>query len=392
MHIDMDAFFASVEQREHPEFQGKPVVVGADPQGGRGRGVVAACSYEARVFGLHSAMPIGQAYQLCPHAIYVRPDGSLYRKVSSQIRAIFERYTDLVEPVSIDEAFLDITGSIRLFGSSTEIARRIKQDIKTEQHLNCSIGLASNKFIAKIISDMSKPNGFKAVPTGTEQDFLADLPVTRMWGIGPKTEAQLTRLGVRTIGEITHRPRAFWEERFGKHGVHLWQLAHGQDDRPVTPEHQTLSISQETTFAEDTRDIQLLHRTLLALAEGVTGRARKTNVKAKTVNLKLRYGSFATYTRQRTLPRPTDDVPSVYRVLQELLQAFTPLPQPVRLIGAGLTHLEEPQEVQQGSLFDPPPEKQAIDQSMDRIRERFGMNSIMRASLLEPTPKKPSAE
>ena len=248
LHVDMDAFYASVEQRECPAYIGKPVVVGADPKGGRGRGVVAACSYEARRFGIRSAMPISQAFRLCPHAVFLRPNPSLYSRVSQSILGIMRRYTDQVEPISIDEAFLDITGSLRLFGRPPKVAERIKRRILSKEGLTCSIGIASNKFVAKIASDLCKPNGLLQVAEGQEKRFLAPLSVDRMWGVGPKTEDQLHRLGVSRIGHVAARSESFWEQVLGRHGRHLWRLSQGRDDRPVAPTGSFRSLSQECTF------------------------------------------------------------------------------------------------------------------------------------------------
>ncbi len=381
LHVDMDAFFAAIEQRERVEYQGKPVVVGADPKGGRGRGVVAACSYEARAFGLHSAMPISRAYRLCPEAIFLPPNRALYLKVSKSVMAILSRYTDLVEPISIDEAFLDVSGSLKLFGSPKQIARRIKADISKEQSLSCSIGIASNKFIAKIASDMRKPNGLLAIPAGSERGFLRSLSTRHIWGVGPKTEAQLRTLGVFTIGEIAAKPLEFWQDRLGKQGVQLWRLSQGIDSRAVTPQHEPVSLSQEITFVKDSDDAALLQRTLLALSEKLAARARKQGVRARTLQLKLRTADFSTYTRRVTLRRPSSDATQIYEVMKMLLAKFTQLPSKVRLLGVGMAQLTKQTSLQPG-LFDQPPTHGRLEESLDEIRAKFGDKSIVRASLL----------
>ncbi len=261
----MDAFYASVEQLDHPAYRGKPVVVGADPRGGAGRGVVAACSYEARKFGIRSAMPISRAYRLCPTAVFVRPRGARYAEMSERIFAILREYTDLMEPLSIDEAFLDVTASQRLFGPAAEIGRTMKARIRSELGLVASIGLAPNKFLAKVGSDLGKPDGFVTVAPGQERAFLDPLPISRLWGVGPKTEARLHQMGFQTIGQIARTPLATLEDTLGQGGRDLWELANGLDDRPVEPEQEAKSIGAEHTFAEDTADREQIRRTILEL-------------------------------------------------------------------------------------------------------------------------------
>jgi DNA polymerase-4 len=380
-HIDMDAFFASIEQREHPEYRGKPVVVGADPQGGRGRGVVAACSYEARAFGIHSAMPIGRAYRLCPTAVYVRPGGALYAQVSHSVMELLGRFTDMVEPVSIDEAFLDMTGCMR-GTSAQELATRIKRVVRHEQHLTCSIGIACNKFLAKIASDLNKPDGLTEVAPGAEMDFLTGLPVGKLWGVGPKTGERLAALGIRTVGDVRQRPLPFWSGHLGKLGQHLWNLSHGIDGRPVVPESAPKSFSREHTFGADTDTLEDLKATLLELAEDVARRARHHGVRARTVSLKFRFADFTTFDRQKTLAASTAEGPAIYGVVCELLQSFFPLAQKVRLLGVGISHFSPGVQNQPG-LFDAPElRRRSLGASLDRIVERFGADSIRRARLL----------
>ncbi len=384
LHVDMDAFFASVEQRERPELAGLPVIVGADPQGGRGRGVVAACSYPARKFGVHSAMPISQAYRLCPQGVYLRPNGRLYQDVSQRIMEILRRYSDLVEPISIDEAFVDVTGSLRLFGLPRQIAEAIKETVRIEERLTCSIGIAPNKFLAKVASDRQKPDGITIVEPGREREFLAPLSVRCIWGVGPKTESRLLQLGVKTIGDVSQRPLAYWADRFGHHGEHLWRLSQGQDSRRVQPSSGFKSLSHESTFARDTDDRSQLRATLLALSEAVAARLRKNRVRGRNVTLKWRYADFTTLTRQQTLRQPTDDGQTVYRACLALWKQLEPLPQKVRLVGVAVGRLEAGEANRQAGLFDESVQrKRKLDESVDEIVKKFGSASIKKASLLD---------
>src|SRR6185436_3827868 len=264
LHVDMDAFYASIEQRDQPTLQGRPVIVGADPKGGRGRGVVAACSYEARKFGVRSALPISQAWKLCPQGAYVPVRMDRYVEVSRQVMEVLHRFTNLVEPLSIDEAFLDVSGSTALFGSPEQIARAIKKQIREATALCASVGVAPNKFVAKIASDLKKPDGLVIVKQEDVEDFLRDLPISRLWGVGPKTEQRLHELGIQTIGDLRAKPQ----------GAHLHELAYGRDNRPVVPDWEARSVSNETTFEEDTADRKLLLRTLRSLSESVGRRLR----------------------------------------------------------------------------------------------------------------------
>jgi nucleotidyltransferase/DNA polymerase involved in DNA repair len=382
LHVDMDAFFASVEQRENPEFKGQPVVVGADPKAGQGRGVVAACSYEAREFGIHSALPIGKAYRLCPHAVFVRPRGSLYARVSRSVMEILERYTDLVQPISIDEAFLDVTGCRRLHGDPRTIACSVKKAILEELDLTCSIGLAPNKFLAKVASDLQKPDGLVEVEPGRIEEFLHSLSIRRIWGVGPRTEERLQKMGVRTIGDVAARPRDFWTSTMGKHGEHLWRLSRGEDDREVVRSHGFKSLSHEHTFKEDTDDLSFLARTLLAMSEKVALRARKHNVKGRTVTLKWRYSDFSTLTRQTRLAAPTGDAKQVFAAVTRLMDKLAPFSQKVRLVGVGLSDFSEEKDDQMG-LFDKEDVKTSkLNVSLDEILGKYGKGTVKKASLL----------
>src|SRR5262247_4019502 len=295
LHVDMDAFYASVEQLDNPEYKGRPVIVGADPRGGKGRGVVAACSYEARKFGVRSALPISRAWKLCPEGVYVRPRMDRYVEISGQVMEVFRHFTDLVEPLSIDEAFLDITGSIALLGPPENIARSIKKEIRETTGLTASVGLAPNKFLAKIASDLRKPDAFVVVREGEIEAFLRDLPISRLWGVGPKTEQRLHEMGFRTIGQVAMATRESLVRSLGSLGEHLYQLSRGHDERPVVPNWEPKSVSSETTFDEDTADRELLVRTILDLSDHVAERLRKDNYRARKVTLKLRYSSFSTH-------------------------------------------------------------------------------------------------
>jgi len=382
IHVDMDAFYASVEQLDNPELRGRPVIVGADPRQGRGRGVVAACSYEARKFGVRSALPISQAWKLCPDGAYVRPRMKRYAEVSGEVMEILGSFTNLVEPLSIDEAFLDITGSVALFGAPIQIARAIKKRIRETTGLTGSAGVAPNKFLAKIASDIKKPDGLVVVEPDGIEAFLRDLPISRMWGVGPKTEERLRELGLHTIGALRARKREDIVRALGANlGDHLYNLAIGHDDRPVVPNWEPKSVSNETTFDEDTADLSLLTQTVRHLAENVGRRLRRDSYKAKKITLKLRYAPFETHTKQTSIARATDSDEEIIRLALGLFEQF-PLDRRVRLIGVGTGDIVRPgEESAQLGLFDEAPRKDGvIDRTVDRIRERFGDAAIKRGS------------
>ncbi len=382
LHVDMDAFFAAVEQRDHPEYRGKPVIVGADPKNGRGRGIVATCSYEARKFGVHSAQPISQAWKLCPQGIYVRPGMEKYERASDCIMAIFIDFTDLVEQVSIDEAFLDVTGSRRLFGTGPKIAASIKSRVCHEQHLTCSVGVAANKFVAKVASDLKKPDGLVIVEPGKEKGFLAPLPVGRLWGVGNKTETHLKNLGLERIGQLADTPRTDLIKKLGNTGEHLWELANGLDDRPVSPEEGYKSIGHETTFETDTSDVDLLHDTLLELSEMVAHRLRLHQAQARTISIKFREADFTTCTRRTTLNAPVDTSERIFPVAWKLLQPLVRRGVLVRLIGVYASNLGTQREGQL-PLFEPgPPKDRKLAAALDDITRRYGDRAITRATLV----------
>jgi len=377
IHVDMDAFYASVEIRDRPELAGRPVVVGGAPEG---RGVVAAASYEARRFGIRSAMPMARARRLCPELVILPVRMGYYGEVSARIRAVFERYTPLIEPLSLDEAFLDVRASRRLFGSAVDIARRIQQEIADELRLGASVGVAANKFLAKIASDLRKPGGFVVVEPGTEQAFLDPLPVARLWGVGRATEEVLHAEGIATIADLRRCSEAFLAQRLGKSGARLRALAHGIDDRAVVPEREAKSVSHETTFEADITDRSLLKDWLRFLTEAVAERLRRGGLCARTVFIKVRYDDFTTLTRAHTLEQGTHTTEALWQAARALFERRLPrtLP-PVRLLGVGASGLETPQP-EQGDLFDTPERARAraLDDAADRIRARFGSTALRR--------------
>ncbi len=378
----MDAFFAAVEQRDHPELLGKPVIVGADPKNGKGRGIVATCSYEARKFGVHSAQPISEAWRLCPHGIYLPPAMEKYQRASDRIMSIFLDFTDLVEPISVDEAFLDVTGSLRLFGTGPEIAARIKERVRRQTRLTCSVGIASNKFVAKVASDLKKPDGLVVVEPGREKEFLAPLPVGRLWGVGKKTELFLKGLGFERIGQLAALPRGDLARRLGKTGEHLWELANGLDDRWVSPEEGYKSIGHETTFERDTSDIDLLHDTLLELSEKVAHRLRLHRAQARTIAVKFREADFTTCTRRKTLNAPADTSEKIFPIAWKLLRPLVRKGILVRLIGVYATSLAA-ERTGQLPLFEPgAANDRRLASALDSITRRYGNRAITRAALI----------
>jgi DNA polymerase-4 len=377
----MDAFYASVEERERPELVGQPVIVGGSPEK---RGVVSAANYVARKYGVHSAMPSVAAHRLCPHGVYLPPRISYYAEVSRQIRDIFERFTPLVEPLSLDEAFLDVTGSEQLFGSATEIGRKIKQAVRQETGLVVSVGVAPNKFLAKIASDLKKPDGFFVVEPDRIQDFLDPLPVERLWGVGKQSSKVFQRLGIRTIGQLRQWPIETLKTRFGSQGEHLWQLAHGIDNDPVVPEREAKSISHETTFEQDIDNLDVLRAWLVDLTEQVGWRLRRHGLRSRVVHLKVRFADFSLITRSQTLPEPTDITSELWQVADEMLCHRLPADHlPIRLIGMGVGGFDTTGLVQ-GFLFDQDErQRQAgLDMATDQIRERFGSSALRRAAVM----------
>jgi DNA polymerase-4 len=399
LHLDLDAFYAAVETLDRPELAGKAVIVG----GGDNRGVVAAASYEARKFGVRSAMPIATARRLCPNGVFLPVRMSRYAEASEQVFAVYRRFTPLVEPLSIDEAFLDVTGCERLFGAAEDVARKIKEAVRRETGLIVSAGAASNKFIAKIASDIGKPDGLVVVPPGREQAFLDPLPVGRVWGVGKVTERELAQMGIRTILDLRRVPREVLVRSFGAHGEHLHALARGNDDRPVETEREAKSIGHEETYDSDLRYRGTMRREILSLSGRVSERLRRQGVRGKTVTLKVKYRDFVQVTRAITLADPTDDGGTIYRCALELLAETEAGARPVRLLGISVSKLEEAKALVPGKRMEqiplfgkpgkaaepaapPDPERtERLNRAVDRIREKFGPKGIVPGAMPDDT-------
>jgi len=378
LHVDMDAFFAAVEQLDQPDLRGKPVLIGSD----RPRGVVATASYEARPFGCHSAQPMIVAKRRCPHAIVVPPNGRRYRQVSRQMFAILESFTPVVEPLSIDEAFLDLTGTQRLLGPPEQIALTIKNRIRAELGLTASVGLAPNKFLAKFASELDKPDGLTVLDTKDVDRVLGPLPIERLWGVGPATAARVRQMGVQTIGDLRRVPLETLAHRLGWEGERFYRLSRGLDQRAVTPDSGAKSIGQEQTFETDVADTDHLRFVLLAQVEQVARRLRKHELSARSVTVKIRFGCFETITRSTTFEAPTDLSDDLWRAARGLFdrwasQSFAP----VRLIGATAGQLSHGGE--QLDLFNAEQRgrKRRLDRAKDHITDRFGKDAIRRGTV-----------
>lgn len=376
LHADLDAFYASVEVLDDPSLRGRPVIVGGDPGA---RGVVSAASYEARRFGVHSAMPLRTAARLCPNGAFLPGRPERYRDLSRQVMAIFASYTPMVEPISLDEAFLDVTGSLAAFGEGEAIARRIKERVRAEVGLVVSVGVASNKLCAKVASDLRKPDALVVVPPGGEATFLAPLPVSRLWGVGPQSRQALADYGVTTIGQLAATPEATLRRRFGSHGSELAARARGIDPSPVVPSQAPKSVGHELTFDRDVVDTARLEATLLDLAESVASRLRHHHMAAGAVQLKLRYEGFETLTRQMPVPSQTRESDPIYAAGLALLRKTLVAGRGVRLIGLTAIHLTDAQQL---TLFDAPDRTDRLTRSIDAVRERFGEKAITRARLI----------
>jgi len=382
VHADMDAFFAAIEQRDNPQLRGRPVVVGADPKGGCGRGVVSTCSYEARAFGVHSAMPVSQAWRLCPQAVFVRPDGKKYGRVSAQIYEIFSRFTPDIEPLSVDEAFLDITGSWKLFGKTpAETCVKLKAAVKRETGLTVSAGLAPNKMAAKIASDLEKPDGFVEVTQSGLLAFLRPLDISRIPGLGPKAKAALNAAGILTIGELAVRSPEELSRLLGSAGEHYWRLANGMDQRPVSRESAARSVSAETTFESDTSDQSVLESALLLLCEKIASRLRQERLKSGQTGLKIRLEGFETFTRAAPARQPTQFADDIYADALALLRGFRRDGKKVRLVGVKAFGIVG--ETEDRRLFFPPGDaaRLALAKALDEIRAKYGFSAITRARL-----------
>jgi len=337
-HVDMDHFFTAVEEREHPEYEGKPVIVGADPKEGKGRGVVSTCNYEARKFGIRSGMPISKAWKLCSEAVYLPVNYELYEKVSSEIMEILRKHADKFEQWGIDEAFLDVTSKVKDYLEAEALGRQIKREIYEKEKLTCSIGIGPNKLIAKIASDFQKPDGLTTVKEYETEKFLAPLPVRRLLWVGRKTEQKLKASGIATIGDLARHDPAVLTETFGVMGTQIYLMAHGIDKSEVEERGEMKSISRETTFEEDTSNIDLILNTLDRLSEEVHKDVSRQNLYFKTVTVKVRYENFETHTHSKTLPLITNQLQDIKKASKELLQVYLRPDRKIRLIGARLSN------------------------------------------------------
>jgi DNA polymerase-4 len=386
LHLDLDAFFCAVERQRDPELVGKAFAVGGQPDQ---RGVVASCSYEARAFGVHSAMPMSQAVRLCPDLIIVRHHFDLYRKASREVMSRLGDTTPLVEQISIDEAFMDVT---ELGEPGESVARRLQAAIHDELDLPCSFGVASNKLVAKIANNLGKsqarkgggsPNAITVVPPGDEARYLTPLPVDALWGVGPKMAEKLMRLGMRTVGDIARWSEADLQARFGKIGADLSRHARGIDERPVVTEHETKSISKEITYNRDEHNADALKRTLRQLSDGVGKQLRKSGFTCRTVNIKLRWSDFTTLTRQTTMPHAIDQDDEIYAAALALLERHRPPGKAVRLLGVGVSGLDT--GGRQLTLWDALDKRQdaGLQSALDALRDRFGEDAVRRGSDLK---------
>ena len=382
IHLDMDAFYAAVEVLDNPALRGRPVVVG----GNSNRGVVCAASYEARRFGVHSALPLLTARKLCPQGVFLPVRMARYQEISRRIMDIFLRFTPLVEPLSLDEAFLDVTASQSLMGTAEEMAIQIRALVRETIGLTVSAGVGASKLVAKIASDLNKPDGLTIVPIGQEEAFLAPLPIGRLWGVGPTTRETLTLIGVKTIGDLSRLPPAILTAKFGKAGLMLHESAQGIDPRPVEPRQEAKSIGNEETFAEDLRDKKRIEQELLALCLKVGKRARSHGLVGRTVTIKVKYRDFVQVTRSLTLPEPVADDKSLYQTGRLLLAKTEITLRPIRLLGISLANLSPVGAIGQLSLFGASRTKTKdcrLYQAIDTISDRYGSGSIVPAALVE---------
>lgn len=376
IHLDMDEFFAAVEKLDNPSLRGKCILVGGSVAD---RGVVSTASYEARQFGCRSAMAMAKAVRLCPHAIVLPGRHHRYAEISEQLHGILRRYSPLIEPLSIDEAFLDVTGCARLLGSAQTMAADMKRAIRDELHLTASVGVAPNKFLAKLASDLRKPDGLVVITPETMQATLDPLPIRRIWGVGPAGEAQFAKLNIRTIGQLRAAPLSTLQRAFGREAAeHFHRLSQGLDDRPVTPDGEAKSIGQEQTFAEDVTDLGQLRGVLLGQVEQVARRLRRHGLRARSLHLKLRYGDFTTITRAATLPRATDVTDELWRASVSLLEKWATDFRPLRLLGMTANGLTG--QGGQLPLFEDPrhTKLRQLDRAIDDISSRFGPGALRR--------------
>ena len=379
LHVDMDAFYASVAELDHPEYQGKALVVGAGT-----RGVVLSANYEARKFGIRAAMPVGRAKRMAPHAIFIAPEHHRYSEISERVMAIFHSYTPLVEPISLDEAFLDVTGSQKLFGTGREIAAKIREQVEKEEGITCSVGLAQSKFIAKLASQHCKPNGMLEIKSDRILEFLHPLPVRAIWGVGPKTAESLERLGLHTVSDIAHTPRATLIRALGEStGASLYELAWGRDYRDVVPDEPEKSIGNEETFSEDLDNPEEILREFLRMTEKATARLRERSLFAKTISIKIKFADFSSLTRSKTVPIAIDNTHDTYEVVKALYLALRNDGARIRLVGVSLSQLQEgaPVQLELGAR-----ERgwREADTAIDRAQARFGRGSVRPGRLIRP--------
>ena len=390
LHVDMDAFYASVAERDDPSLRGKAVVVGAGA-----RGVVLSANYAARKYGIRAAMPVGRAKRMAPHAIFVTPDHQRYSEVSAKVMEIFDSFTPLVEPISLDEAFLDVTGARKLLGTGREIAVEIRRQVEASEGITCSVGIAPSKFIAKLASGHCKPNGILEIPADRILNFLHPLPVNAIWGVGPKTAETLERLGLRTVADIANLPRATLIRALGQaSGASLYELAWGRDYRDVTPNEPDKSISAAETFAQDIDDPEEILREFLRLTEKAAARLRENNYYAKTISIKVRFADFSTISRSKTLPLPIDSTHDIYEIAKTLYLALNLDRARLRLVGISLDNLSEaaPEQLLLGAR-----EKgwREADSAIDQAKLRFGGGSVRPGRLIKKSsadPKEPEGE
>jgi DNA polymerase-4 len=379
LHVDMDAFYASVAELDHPEYKGKALVVGAGA-----RGVVLSANYEARKFGIRAAMPVGRAKRMAPHAIFIAPEHHRYSEISERVMAIFHSYTPLVEPISLDEAFLDVTGSQKLFGTGREIAAKIREQVEKEEGITCSVGLAQSKFIAKLASQHCKPNGMLEIKPDRILEFLHPLPVRAIWGVGPKTAESLERLGLHTVSDIAHTPRATLIRALGEStGASLYELAWGRDYRDVIPDEPEKSIGNEETFSEDLDNPEEILREFLRMTEKATARLRERSLFAKTISIKIKFADFSSLTRAKTVPIAIDNTHDTYEVVKALYLALRNEGARIRLVGVSLSQLQEgaPVQLELGAR-----ERgwREADTAIDRAQARFGRGSVRPGRLIRP--------
>lgn len=380
LHCDLDAFFASVEQRDHPQLKGKPVIVGGLPGS---RGVVSTCSYEARFYGVRSAMPINQAYRLCPQGFFLLPDLHKYQGVSQQVFAILQRYSPIIEPLSIDEAFLDVSASHLLFGSSTQIASMIKQDVSQELGLTISVGIAANKFLAKLATNLSKPDGLLEMGEQQVRDILPSLPVTEIWGIGSKTAERLERAGIIIVSDLLNSPRSKLQSILGSTTDMYIQLCKGQDTRPVETKSQRQSLGNEITFPQDLSDPEKIQQVLLELSCQVGYRIRQSSLTAHTITIKMRTPDFKTYTRSQTLTQGVDSDLAIYETATGLYKDSGLAGSYLRLLGVSASKLID-SYIEPVALFVD--KSKTLDNIMDDMKKKFGQETIKRGSLLNSKP------